>query len=126
MKILAIDDNQKVLTQLTELLAPSCEVDLATNGLDAQEKMQSKKFDLLIVDHLMPLMNGVQLLKNLHQQGKEHYIPSIFMTTQGSCSVKELLEQRLCDYIIDKPLDEIKLLSLIQQLNKQNTVCHSL
>ena len=126
MRILVVDDNQAVLNQLSGLLSARYEVVEAANGLDAQEKLQSQQFDLLVVDHLMPLMNGIQLLKNLQQHAQGRAMPSIFMTTQGSTKVKELVEQGLCDCIVDKPLDETKLLSLIQQLNKQNTVCHSL
>lgn len=126
MKILVVDDKQTILTQLSELLVSNGHtITVAKNGLDGQEKYQNERFDLLVIDHLMPLMDGVQLLKNIFQ--KEQIAPPIiFMTTQGRDSLSELVEQSLCDVIIDKPIDEQQFLSLIQQLNKQNSRLTSL
>lgn len=126
MKILVVDDKQTILTQLSELLVSNGHtITVAKNGLDGQEKYQNERFDLLVIDHLMPLMDGVQLLKNIYQ--KEQIAPPIiFMTTQGRDSLSELVEQSLCDVIIDKPIDEQQFLSLIQQLNKQNSRLTSL
>jgi CheY-like chemotaxis protein len=121
MKILVVDDKQSVITQLSELLlAEGHEVTTAINGLDGYEKFQQNVFDLLVIDHLMPLMDGVQLLKNINQKDNAQ-TPIIFMTTQGRQSQTTLIEQSLCDTVIDKPVDEQHFLSLIRQLNKQNT-----
>lgn len=121
MKILVVDDKQAVLTLLSELLnSEGHEVVTAQNGLDGYEKYQNDCFDLLVIDHLMPLMDGIQLLKNISQ--KEEFSPAIiFMTTQGRDNLSELIEQSLCDTVINKPIDESHFLSLIHQLNKQNT-----
>ncbi|REL29962.1 response regulator [Thalassotalea euphylliae] len=125
MNILVVDDNSAVLAQINCLLAGrGHHVANAKNGLDGYKKYQEQPFDLLIIDHLMPLMDGVKLLKNISQD--EHLIPIIFMTTQGRESMKHLIEQSLCDCILDKPIDDVKFLTLIAQLNKQNTRVASL
>ncbi|REL26383.1 response regulator [Thalassotalea euphylliae] len=125
MNILVVDDNASVLAQVNGLLAGrGYRVINAKNGLDGYEKYQQQAFDLLIIDHLMPLMDGVQLLKNIRQH--DQLTPIIFMTTQGRESMKHLIEQSLCDCILDKPLDEVQFLALIAQLNKQNTRVASL
>ncbi|REL35126.1 response regulator [Thalassotalea euphylliae] len=125
MNILVVDDNAAVLAQINCLLAGrGHHVTNAKNGLDGYKKYQEQPFDLLIIDHLMPLMDGVKLLKNISQD--EHLIPIIFMTTQGRESMKHLIEQSLCDCILDKPIDDVKFLTLIAQLNKQNTRVASL
>ena len=121
MNILVVDDKQAVLSQLDNLLSPlDHTVVMANNGLDGYEKVQKEVFDLIIVDHLMPLMNGIQMLKNIKQH-IENVPPIFFMTTQGKENAADLIEQKLCDLVLDKPLDESHLLSLISQLNKQNT-----
>lgn len=121
MNILVVDDKQAVLSQLDNLLSPlGHTVVMANNGLDGYEKVQKEVFDLIIVDHLMPLMNGIQMLKNIKQH-IENVPPIFFMTTQGKDNAVDLIEQSLCDMVLDKPLDETHLLSLISQLNKQNT-----
>tara|TARA_Y100000034_G_scaffold75010_1_gene90077 strand:- start:238 stop:627 length:390 start_codon:yes stop_codon:yes gene_type:complete len=121
MNILVVDDKQAVLSQLDNLLSPlGHTVVMANNGLDGYEKVQKEVFDLIIVDHLMPLMNGIQMLKNIKQH-IENVPPIFFMTTQGKDNSVDLIEQSFCDMVLDKPLDETHLLSLISQLNKQNT-----
>ncbi|NMP33380.1 response regulator [Thalassotalea sp. M1531] len=121
MNILVVDDKASIIEHLDGLLTKrGCRVTTASNGLDGYEKYQNASFDLLVIDHLMPLMNGIQLLKNIKQHENTH-TPIIFMTTQGKDSVAELIEQQLCDFVIDKPIDEQNFLSLIEQLNKQNT-----
>ena len=128
MNILVVDDKTSILNYLGELLTKlGYQVTLASNGLDGYEKYQKDQFDLLIIDHLMPLMNGIQLLKNIkqYQQGEQGGA-IVFMTTQGKDTVKHLIEQSLCDIVIDKPIDEFHFLTLIQQVDKQNTRLASL
>ncbi|WP_448210953.1 response regulator [Colwellia sp. MEBiC06753] len=126
MNILVVDDKQNVLSHLAEILsANGGNITEATNGLDGYEKYQKGTFDLLIIDHLMPLMNGIQLLKNIKQHENDA-TPIIFMTTQGKSTLPELIEQSLCDWIIDKPIDDNEIISLVNQLQNTNSRLASL
>jgi len=117
MNILVVDDNKLVRDSLfNELTQVGYNVECAVNGLDALEKVKSNSYHLCIVDHLMPLMNGVQLTKNLKQNEQYKAIPIIFMTTQGSDAVKLLPECQLFSSVINKPIEHDQLLTLIAQL----------
>jgi len=117
MNILVVDDNKSVRDSLFNVLTQiGYDVECAVNGLDALEKVKSSSHQLCIVDHLMPLMNGVQLTKNLKQNEQYKNIPIIFMTTQGSDAVKLLPECQLFYAVINKPLEQDQLLTLISQL----------
>lgn len=127
MNILVVDDNASVLSQLQQTLtANSYNISTAINGLDGYEKAQTVNADLIIVDHLMPLMNGIQLSKNIKQSDHLSDTPIIFMTTQNVQSVKDLVEESLFSEILSKPIDENKLLCAIEQLNQENTLRLSL
>lgn len=127
MNILVIDDNVSVQTEINSLLRQhGYSVTLASNGLDAYEKAQQEHFDLLIVDHLMPLMNGIQLIKNIRQLSEYDDKAIIFMTTQGAESLKNDKVSTQVNHIIDKPVNEQNLLSLISQFNKKNTLQRTL
>ena len=66
MHILVVDDKSAVRLALTNILEQQGHsVRTAFNGLDAFEKAHSELFDLYIIDHLMPVMNGILLSKNL-------------------------------------------------------------
>lgn len=117
MNILVVDDKKSVRDYIGNLLTSlGHTVSMATNGLDGFEKAQKAPFSLYIIDHLMPLMNGVTLSKNLKQTLSCEATPVLFMTTQGKASVENLPEYDLFDEIVSKPINEIEFLSAIRSL----------
>ncbi len=117
MDILVVDDKPLVLTVLTRLLTGiGYNVVTACNGLDGFEKAQQGSFQLFIIDHLMPVMNGAQLAKNLKQTKQTALTPIIFMTTQDVSRIAGIDEAVFFDSIIAKPIDNQKLLSFIEKL----------
>ena len=122
MHILVVDDKQAILDSLSAILtAHGYFVDTACHGLAASEKLQNTVYDLLIVDHLMPIMNGIQLTKHVRQHELYLNTPLIFMTTQGHNSVKSICDSNLFTAIVDKPVDEQNLLNLINDLLSSNS-----
>ena len=67
-KILVVDDEELILLALEELLTPcGYEVSTASNGQDALGKVAKGKFDLLILDIIMPGMNGFDLCQKIRE-----------------------------------------------------------
>jgi two-component system chemotaxis response regulator CheY len=127
MYILLIDDKQPILDFITPLLIDSGHiVETASNGLDAYEKAQKQSFDLYIIDHLMPVMNGLQLSKNLLNNSYTANTPIIFMTTQNTVEVTALTRSLSFEAIIAKPIEVNCLLNAVNQLNNSNTSLYSL
>jgi len=117
MKILVVDDKKSVREYASKLLTQSgYTVTTAVNGLDGFEKAQKEEFNLYIVDHLMPLMNGVTLTKNLKQSPSCTETPILFMTTQSTDSVEGLPEYKFFNDIITKPLNEDKFISMVKRI----------
>ena len=114
MNVLVVDDNIAVLEKLISIITAQghC-VDSAVNGLDALGKTQSTLYDLYIIDHLMPLMNGIKLVKNLKTNPITVDIPIIFMTTQGMAAVKNTVEFPLFNTVIEKPIKDEELLNAL-------------
>lgn len=118
MNILVVDDNKAVQEKLaTLLISQGHSVDLAINGLDALGKAQQADYQLFIIDHLMPLMNGVQLTKNLKNNDQFSHVPVFFMTTQGIHTLKNLVEFSLFDKVIDKPINEAYFLEQLSEFS---------
>ncbi|MEY8213740.1 MAG: response regulator, partial [Colwellia sp.] len=121
MNILVVDDNKPVQEKLAALITSQGHtVDLAINGLDALGKAQQGDYQLYVIDHLMPLMNGVQLTKNLKTEHLSPLVPVIFMTTQGTQTLKSLAEFNLFDKVIDKPINEKHFLTILSELVNVN------
>lgn len=117
MNILVVDDKRSVRDYISKLLTPlGYIVSTAVNGLDGFEKAQQNPFNLYIIDHLMPLMNGVTLSKNLKQTPFCAQTPILFMTTTDKASVENLPEADLFNHILTKPLNETELLSSVKFL----------
>ncbi len=67
-RILLVDDEPKVLQGLKRMLYPKrdqWEVAMAGNGKEALEKMAQSRFDVLVTDMKMPVMNGMELVENV-------------------------------------------------------------
>jgi len=117
MNILVIDDKKSVRDVISKFLVSlGHSVDTAVNGLDGFEKAQQMPYHLYIIDHLMPLMNGVVLSKNLKQKTGCAKTPILFMTTQEIDTVKRLPEFTLFSSIISKPFNEATFISVVESL----------
>jgi CheY-like chemotaxis protein len=127
MRILVVDDNKAVQEKIAELLiSQGHSVDLAINGLDALGKAQHADYQLFVIDHLMPLMNGVQLTKNLKNNCDFSSTPVIFMTTQGTHTLRNLVEFSLFDKVIDKPINTDDFLTTLNELTVSEVDCSTL
>ena len=127
MNILVVDDNSVILNSLNGLLSnQGYFVSTAAHGLAATEMLQSNVYDLIIVDHLMPIMNGIKLTQHLRQSQRYANAPIVFLTTQGQKSVASICDVSLFTAIVDKPLDTDMLLKLVNDLLSSNSRYQSL
>jgi CheY-like chemotaxis protein len=121
MNVLVVDDNKVVQEKLVScILSRGHCVDSAVNGLDALGKIQATHYDLYLIDHLMPLMNGIKLVKNLKANPITSDIPIIFMTTQGVSALKNIVEFTLFNTVIEKPINNDELLTILTDFENNN------
>ncbi len=103
-KILIADDepsNRKILTQ--ELAHKGFVIDTACGGREALTKIQSAPPDLVILDYMMPDLNGLEVLKEL--RGKGNDTPVIMITAYGSVErAVEAMKAGAYDFIT-RPFD---------------------
>ena len=111
--ILIVEDEEKILRLLEiELDYEEYEVGKATNGLDAFEAYKSRKWDLILLDVMLPGMSGIELLRRI--RGKDSFIPIILLTARDSIEDKVSgLDLGANDYIT-KPFKMEELLARIR------------
>lgn len=127
MKILLVDDKTVLLESISAFLkALGHEVETAVNGLAGFEKTHGQQFDLFIIDHLMPVMNGIQLVKRLRQQDKTADLPIIFMSTQDIKELSYLIDANIISHLVSKPIDFNNLSDIISAYQSEKTVHLSL
>ena len=118
MKILAIDDNEMNLIMIQELLKKTgAQIDAVHSGEEGLIKAGSTQYDLILLDHMMPEMDGVETLQKLQQTTyvKEKKTPVIALTANtDEGAKKEYLEKGFTDYI-GKPIDYRTLMNLLKK-----------
>ncbi|WP_414752196.1 response regulator [Anabaena sp. CCY 9910] len=112
--ILVVDDTLTNLEIISEaLIGAGFEVATAVDGKKALEQIQSRVPDLILLDVMMPVMDGFETCKNLKIQPETHDIPVIFMTAITDTNSKvEALSLGAVDYIT-KPFHKAEVLARI-------------
>jgi PAS domain S-box-containing protein len=111
--ILVVDDNPDMREYLKNVLDRSFTIVTAENGSDALQKMQEQAPQLVISDVMMPVMDGIQLLKAIKENKKFERIPVILLTARaGEESRIEGYQVGADDYLV-KPFSTKELLARI-------------
>ena len=115
MKILIVEDEKKIRDYLRQGLSEAgYVVDTARNGLDGHHLAMTEHFDLLILDVMLPDIDGWQILKSLRQAG--HKTPVLFLTARDSVADRvKGLELGADDYLV-KPFAFAELLARVRTL----------
>jgi CheY-like chemotaxis protein len=116
-KILLVDDSATVLMMERLLLAAErVELITAKNGAEGLEKARAERPDLILMDIVMPLMNGIEACKKLREDPDIKHIPVILVTTRSEVSSVEQGYASGCNDYITKPIDGAELLKKVRSL----------
>lgn len=116
-KILVVDDEVYILHILDfSLGAEGFEVITANNGEAAVEKAKQEQPDLIVLDIMMPVLDGYETLRQLKRDAVTKEIPVILLTAKGRDVDKRLgFEVGATDYIV-KPFSPSRLIERIQEI----------
>ena len=107
-KVLVVDDNEINCMVAEELLKSlQMQVDIASDGSQALERIKEEKYDLVFMDHLMPVMDGMEAVKALRELDGAYYknLPVIALTgNTGKEQREEYIQAGMSDYL-SKPID---------------------
>lgn len=109
MHVLIVDDEEDIRFVVRDHLSDlGCRVHEARNGKEALKTIQGGLIDVVLMDIMMPEMNGIDLLKNVHENNPD--IVCIMLTAHGSKeSAIEALRANAFDFI-EKPFERETLL----------------
>lgn len=115
--ILIVDDSESIrkLVQFN-LSRANYSVLVANNGQDALNYFSGETIDLLITDLHMPVMNGLELIKEVRKIDQYKHIPILFLTTETQLSIKKEAKDAGATGWIVKPFEFDKLLSTIHKV----------
>lgn len=115
-KVLYVDD-AKSMRRLVELvLEKEFDLTIAENGQLAYEEIEKHKFDAIISDVNMPVMNGLEFLEKLRQHDNSRFTPVLMLTTEASNELKAEGKRLGATGWIVKPFDPAKLGAIINRV----------
>ena len=82
-KILVVEDDQSLLELEKSILEDQYAVDIAENGEEALEKVKVNKPDLIVLDLMMPVMDGYQFCEELKKDRELEKIPIVIVTAKN-------------------------------------------
>lgn len=114
--ILLVDDNNVNQLVASEILKKvGCTVDVASNGLEAIEKVQKHKYDLIFMDIQMPQMDGVTATREIKKLKLSHLPPIIAMTAYSMKDDKEKFLLSGMDDYLSKPIKSETLINKVKE-----------
>ncbi len=115
--ILVVDDSKfnravilKTLQQINMKIITAC------NGQEALIKVKENTFDLIITDTVMPVMDGITLIKEIKQLKTDDFVPIILMTGTDDQNIKVTSLNVGADDFIKKPIDQRELVARVFSL----------
>ena len=116
-RILAVDDNRVNITVARGLLRRlKVQFDSATSGQECLDKFAKNDYDIILLDHMMPVMDGVQTLHRMQEteRFRQNAPAVIAMTANAVIGAREkYLEEGFTDYL-SKPIDHKRLEEMIR------------
>ncbi|MDD6810733.1 MAG: response regulator [Lachnospiraceae bacterium] len=105
--ILIVDDNEMNLKVAKGLLAPfQMRIDTAKNGKEAVAMVQEKKYHLVFMDHMMPVMDGIEATREIRKLEDDFYqkLPIIALSANATAEAREMFLREKLDDFVAKPI----------------------
>jgi DNA-binding NtrC family response regulator len=121
MKVLIIDDERAIRRALKEILEyENCQVLEAENGKEGLEMIRSNSLDVIFCDIKMPLLDGMELLDQIQNEGNE--VPIVMISGHGSLETAvQAIKKGAFDFI-EKPLDLNRILVILRNVKDRNSL----
>ncbi|MBI4849179.1 MAG: response regulator [Nitrospirae bacterium] len=119
--VLCVDDETANIKLLDAVLAPrGYEVVKAENGAQALDKIRGQKIDLILLDVMMPGINGFEVCRQIKDDEKYRTIPVVMITALTATKDRIMGIEAGADDFISKPFDQGEVLTRINMLLKVN------
>ena len=124
VKALVVDDNIVNLTVAQGLLEPlKAQVDGAISGKEALRLMETNKYDIIFMDHMMPEMDGIDTTRIIRKTMPEYRdVPIIALTANAVSGAKEMfLDEGMNDFVA-KPIEVRSLIEIFRRYVPQDKI----
>jgi len=116
-KVLIVDDEPSIVLAINHLLTTAgYNTDTAENGLEALQKVQQFQPNLMVLDVMMPEMDGFSVALKLREESKHKNLKILFLTAKISDKDRFNGYASGADHYLTKPFDNDELVMKVQQM----------
>jgi CheY-like chemotaxis protein len=116
-KLLLVDDSSTVI-MMEKMMLANCGYDIvvARDGAEGVAKAESEMPDLILLDVVMPKMDGIEACRLIRANPRTHAIPIIMVTTRSEAANIETSYKNGCNDYVNKPLNNAELLAKVRSI----------
>lgn len=124
MRTLVVEDEKRLNRMISEaILDEGYSVDSCFNGLEALELCECAQYDVIVLDIMMPKMDGFEFVRRIRENGCK--TPVVYLTSRDSVSDKVRGLESGGDYYMVKPFDFRELIAVIHVMARKSGDNHS-
>jgi len=117
LRVLTVDDSRTILAMLHHTLSNAgFEVLQAEDGKQGLDVLRNESIDIVITDINMPVMDGIEFIRNVRSSGMHNSLPILILTTETSQDKRDQGKAAGGTGWIVKPFDPEKLISVIHRV----------
>ncbi|CUH93256.1 sporulation transcription factor Spo0A [Herbinix luporum] len=124
INVAIVDDNERMVNLLEDILKEDADIEVvgkSENGIDALDMIKEKKPDVVLLDLIMPKLDGLGVMEKVRRDSEFKKNPSfIIITAIGQEGVTESAFELGANYYIMKPFDSNVVLSRIKQIKRKS------
>ncbi len=115
---LVVEDSPPMRKMIVFALSRVRELDVveADDGVDALRRIAGTKFDIIITDINMPILDGLKLVKRLRADENYKDVPIVIITTEGAAEDRQRALALGANAYITKPIQAQQVISLVREI----------
>ena len=125
INVAIVDDNEKIISNICDKLSDDSEIEVvgkATNGEEAYDMIKKNNPDVVILDLIMPKMDGLEVMERVRNNGRRKKPAFIVISSVGKTSITVDAFACGADYFLMKPIDTEVVLKRIRKVKEQHVV----
>ena len=116
-RILIVEDEPNIVESLSFILGRAgFEVDTISDGAEALDRLRRQSFSALVLDIMLPGMNGLDVLKAIRSDNALSSLPVMVLTAKGQASDRRAAEAIGADAFVTKPFSNAEVVERVSRL----------
>ncbi|QFF97459.1 response regulator [Psychrobacillus glaciei] len=123
MKQILLAEDEEVLRMLIvdTLEDENYKVDEAVDGGDAMDFLQNNHYDLVILDYMMPVYTGLEVVEKIRSAETNEHTKILILSAKSQAYEQKQIMETGADYFMAKPFSPLKLLELVEDILNENS-----